>query len=185
MWVGDPSSSGSQPLAVCPTCAPGVATKAPPPRNMHVIHAMLAPGQIDAMPSQREGQGFESLSSTSLISPLTRAFVLLAGGQDCSCISRACPGFAVVELLGPGVPRPRRSGLASRAPPNARSCSVVPARVFTVHAQLRSDRKRGWWRSFGSAFVQCRGPSVVCHATSPCHSKARCRRGMSGSPIGS
>jgi len=36
-----------------------------------------------------------------------------------------------------------------------------------------------------SVFVQCRGLSVVCHATSACHSKAPCRRGMSGSPIGS
>ena len=37
--------------------APGwVATKAFHRCDLHVIHAMLQPGQIDAMPSQREGQ---------------------------------------------------------------------------------------------------------------------------------
>jgi hypothetical protein len=45
-------------------CAPAVQ----PGRlllNLHVNHAMLAPDQIDAMPSQREGQGFESPCSTN------------------------------------------------------------------------------------------------------------------------
>jgi hypothetical protein len=32
--------------------------------NMHVKHAMLAPSRMDAMPSQREGQGSTPLSST-------------------------------------------------------------------------------------------------------------------------
>ena len=43
-----------------PDVCPGVATKALPPLRLQVIHAMLKPSQMDAMPSRREGQGFES-----------------------------------------------------------------------------------------------------------------------------
>ena len=47
-------------VAVCPMCAPWLQPRGLCRCNMHVNHAMLAPHQMDAMPSQREGQGFES-----------------------------------------------------------------------------------------------------------------------------
>jgi hypothetical protein len=39
-----------------PMCAPAVQPGRACCCNLHVNHAMLAPDQIDAMPSQREGQ---------------------------------------------------------------------------------------------------------------------------------
>jgi hypothetical protein len=45
---------------VCAMCAPAVQPGRACCCNLHVNHVMLAPDQIDAMPSQREGQGFES-----------------------------------------------------------------------------------------------------------------------------
>ena len=42
---------------MCPMCAPAVQPGRACCRNLHVDHAMLAPDQIDAMPSQREGHG--------------------------------------------------------------------------------------------------------------------------------
>ena len=57
---GSQSAEGGGALAVCPMCAPAVQPALACYCNLHVNHAMLAPDQIDAMPSQREGQGFES-----------------------------------------------------------------------------------------------------------------------------
>jgi hypothetical protein len=45
---------------VDPMCAPAVQPGRACCCNLHLNHAMLAPDQIDVMPSQREGQGFES-----------------------------------------------------------------------------------------------------------------------------
>jgi hypothetical protein len=60
---------------------------------LHVIHAMLAPGQIDPTLCHRNEKvrGSSPLSSTSSNTALTRAFVLLIGQQDYSCISRVPP----------------------------------------------------------------------------------------------
>ena len=41
---------------MCPMCAPAVQPGRACCCNLHVNHAMLAPDQIDAIPSQREGQ---------------------------------------------------------------------------------------------------------------------------------
>ena len=41
---------------MCPMCAPAVQPGRACCCNLHVNHAMLAPDQIDAMPSQREAQ---------------------------------------------------------------------------------------------------------------------------------
>ena len=56
------SSGEAEPLAVCPMCAPAVQPGRACCCNLHVNHAMLAPDQIDAMPSQREGQGSSPLA---------------------------------------------------------------------------------------------------------------------------
>jgi nucleotide-binding universal stress UspA family protein len=47
-------------FAMCPMCAPRVRLRRIRCCHIHMSHAMLALGQIEAMPSQREGQGFES-----------------------------------------------------------------------------------------------------------------------------
>jgi hypothetical protein len=60
-------------------CAPSVRLRRTRCCHMHMSHAMLALGQIEAMPSQREGQGFESPYLHQLNIALTRAFLLLAG----------------------------------------------------------------------------------------------------------
>ena len=44
----------------CAPCVPWLQPKRLSCCNMHFNHAMLAPNQMDTMPSQREGQGFES-----------------------------------------------------------------------------------------------------------------------------
>jgi hypothetical protein len=43
-----------------PHLCPQIASRRLCRSNMHMNHAMLAPIQMEAMPSQREGQGFES-----------------------------------------------------------------------------------------------------------------------------
>ena len=53
-------SPGRLSLSRAPHVCPRGATRARLPQQLHVNHAMLAPDQIDAMRSQREGQGFES-----------------------------------------------------------------------------------------------------------------------------
>jgi hypothetical protein len=50
----------AQPFAVYPMCAPSVRLRRIRCCHMHMSHAMLARGQIEAMPPQQEGQGFES-----------------------------------------------------------------------------------------------------------------------------
>ena len=41
-------------------CAPTLQPKRLRCRNLHFNQRMLTPNQMDVMPSQREGQGFES-----------------------------------------------------------------------------------------------------------------------------
>jgi hypothetical protein len=58
------SRRGRLSLSRVPHVFPRGATRRACCCNLHVNHAMLAPDQIDAMPSQREGQGSSPLSST-------------------------------------------------------------------------------------------------------------------------
>jgi hypothetical protein len=58
--LGPQSPLRSRILARVPHVCPQAATRYFCGRKIHVNHGMLPPGPIDAMPSQREGQGFES-----------------------------------------------------------------------------------------------------------------------------
>jgi hypothetical protein len=51
---------GSQASTLCPMCAPRLQPRCFCLCNMHVNHVMLTANHVDAMPSQREGQGFGS-----------------------------------------------------------------------------------------------------------------------------
>jgi hypothetical protein len=58
---------------VCPMCAPAVQPGRVCYCNLHVNHAMLAPDQIDAMPSQREVSLRTTLITTLLTNPLAQS----------------------------------------------------------------------------------------------------------------
>jgi hypothetical protein len=67
-----PVGSTELSLSLVPHVCPRIATGRLRRSNVHVNHAMPPRRQIVAMPSQREGQGSASLSSTPFVPGLTK-----------------------------------------------------------------------------------------------------------------
>ena len=96
---------------MCPMCAPRLQPRRLCCCAMHVNHARLTLNQMDAMPSQREGQGFESpkLHHCGLTQTLAMRDALEQGGTGtypssgvpCGAVFRSCLVDARVDNTPP------------------------------------------------------------------------------------
>jgi hypothetical protein len=138
---------------VCPALQPGRACCC----NLHVDHAMLAPDQIDARPSQPEGQlDDEADYQTACQSART---VAVNGGRGCP-IAASGPSTTQVDRRWHGKGRQRHCRPAERRsrPPPLRSAPLGPDRG-AVHRKRRI--RVGWAAS--DVLIHSTGVQLIHH----------------------
>jgi hypothetical protein len=156
-WHGVSLSRRGLSLAVYHMCAPALQPGRACCCNLHVDHAMLAPDQIDARPSQPEGQlDDEADYQTACQSART---VAVNGGRGCP-IAASGPSTTQVDRRWHGKGRQRHCRPAERRsrPPPLRSAPLGPDRG-AVH---RKRRIRVRWAA-SDVLIHSTGVQLIHH----------------------